>query len=179
MKANQSWAEALKEISAIIRLIPEIKYLDLWAEQTNDPSEQYPFPIPAAFIEISTPKIDDLGQNIQDLEAHVKVYLLYIPVYDTHREDNTYDLDVFGELLKKINVALQGISGQNFSTTTRIAGPSREHAQPYEWLYSQTFKTIIRDYSACRKYTEGQGNELTMQNQAPIEIPLDNMYSIP
>jgi hypothetical protein len=178
MNANQNWAEALKEISSIIRGIDDIRFVDLWADQVNDPQEEYPFPFPAAFLELTTSDNEDLGENIQDLSTHVKIYLLYIPVYDTHREENSHDLDVFGELLKKIYQALQGVAGDNFSQATRISGPSKEKAQPYEWLYSQTFRTIIRDYSAAKEYKEGELGDITVSmGSKPVEE--DNIYEIP
>lgn len=179
MNEEQNWIEALKEIFSVLRTIDEIRYIDIWANQADDPSEEYPFPTPAAFIEVSTPVTEDIGENVQHLTSDVKVYLLHLPANDTHKiDDNPSDLDVFGEILKKIYQALQGKAGQNFSQATRISGPSREKAQPYEWLYSQTFRTIICDYSAMKSYTEGQGGELDIKKGTP-SFARDNMFDVP
>jgi hypothetical protein len=179
MNEDQNWIEALKEIFSLMREIDEIRFIDMWANQVDDPNEEYPFPCPAAFIEVTTPQVDDIGENVQHLTSEVKIYLLYLPTSDTHKmDDNSGDLDAFGDIMKKIYQKLHGKAGQNFSQATRTQGPSREKAQPYEWLYSQTFRTIIQDYSACKEYGEGEANEMTVElGTKPVHQ--DNTYGVP
>lgn len=177
MSDQQDWIAASKEIMDMIsNKVPSIKFIDLWAEQTDFDGEEYPFPLPAAFLDIYTSNIDDLGENVQDLNTKVKIYLLYVPTGDTHQNGSgTGDLHAFGSLLRDIYKLFQGTSGENFSQMTREA-LGREKAAPFEWCYSQTFSCIIRDYAAVKEFADQTLGDLNvLKGGVPLKLQ-DNMY---
>ncbi|HRY33412.1 MAG TPA: hypothetical protein P5531_10640 [Bacteroidales bacterium] len=177
MNADQDWVAAYIEIAGlIIENIPEIKFVDLWAQQVDSPENEYPFPVPAAFIEVNSDKIDDLAVNAQAMNMEIRIYLLFIPSEASHEGATGHvDISKFGEILRKIYRLLQGKAGDNFGQCTRIA-LTREQAPPYEWLYSQTFTTMILDYSAQKAYEEGELEEVQPEEGGIPEYSQDNFY---
>jgi len=178
MNATQDWIAAAQEIMELMASnIPEIKFIDLWAEQVFTPEDEYPFPTPAAFLEFNVNNIDDVGENVQDLNTHITVYLLYLPTGDTHQgSTGNGDLELFGGLLRDIYRLFQGQGGENFSQAIRIS-LKREKAAPYEWVYSQTFSCLIRDYGAVKEFIDQEIGDATSIVKGRIpSIALDNMY---
>ena len=176
MHENQDWVAAFEEISAIItEKIPEIKFVDLWAGQADSPGDEYPFALPAVFIEFNAVP-EDLGNNVQNLTTDIKIRLLYIPSDDTF-DGSRLSLGEFGLMLRKIYRTFHGKGGDNFSQMFRT-GLNRERAMPYEWHYSQTFRCNILDYAACPQYDEGTVEELNISRGTP-PFAQDNTFDIP
>jgi len=177
MNDQQDWIAAAQEIMGLIAdNVPAIQFIDLWAEQTDFPEDEYPFPLPAVFLEFNAQKIDDLGENVQDLTTEVKVYLLFIPTGDTHQSGKgNGDLSAFGALLRDLYKLLQGTAGDNFSQLSRVA-MAREKAAPFEWCYSQTFSGLIRDYAACKTFEEEDPGDLSVEKGGIPATTQDDTY---
>lgn len=172
------WTSAYVEIEALLASIPEIRFIDIWSEQPFAPEENYPFSLPAAFIEMNAPVIEDLGNNNQILYAEIRIYLLVVPARTTHHNSTDHqELLEYGAILRKIYQVLQGVAGTSFGPCTRIS-LTHEKELPYEWLYSQTFKTTIVDSSAAGTDAEGEAEEMNLTRGGIPEVTPDNTYDV-
>lgn len=150
---TQDWTEAYKEIAKrITDGMPEIKWVDLWTEQTSYEAEEYPFGLPAVFIEFDTTDITTLGKGVQDMNCVVTFYLVYDTLEDSYQGSFNQDGALaFMTLCTKLNQLLHGKAGIHFSSPTRIS-LGKEPAPHYMLNYRQQYTMIIRDYTAMKDY---------------------------
>lgn len=183
MAELQDWVEGYKELSTLItEKVPDIKWIDLWMEQTSHEEDEYPFPTPAVFLDFSANNIDELGDNVQLMHMQVTVLVAMETLADSYqgaqKQGNALK---FGELCRKVHQALHGTAGVHFGPMTRVA-MRKEVAPPYVQLYSQTYATEIMDTSTAPVFVQDivgadrQELERGVPPPAPAEPPL---YQIP
>lgn len=164
---NQDWIEAYKELCEIIKAnVPEIKHIDLWADQFYN--EEYPYPDRSLFIEFFSNEIQTTGEKTQDLIMQIRFILCYQTLSDSFDGSDNQNVALgFGEILRKIHACLQGTYGQNFSAMTRV-NLQRVEAPMSCISYSQTYACIVRDYAPVKK---GELLNLHEQGVAPAVEP--------
>ena len=150
---NQDWVKAYLELVEIIKeKVPEVRWQDLWMEQTSQEGVEYPFATPAVFYQFDTNDIVNKGENEQDLHVYVTVLLALDTVADSHDGSLNQEHALrFGGIMRQIHKAFHGRAGVHFSKLTRVA-IRKEVAPPYVQLYSQTYATVITDMGATPVY---------------------------
>ena len=82
-----------------------LKFIDLQKGQMNNPTQNYPIPLPALLIELGDFRFSNLLEHKQKGDGTISVYLYFDLVSDTfngaEREDKTIELlDHFDELFE-------------------------------------------------------------------------------
>lgn len=140
--------ELSPELAEELISVPDVRYIDLWHEQTGQLDEELPFPTPAVFIGFNTLESADIGTLAQDIRLQVDLYVFW----ETFA--GTYDgaimqaeaLDYLN-LMTVLNVLLHGYTGEYFSTM-RKTGFQRMDSGGAGNLYRASFECMVRDYSA-------------------------------
>lgn len=162
---KQDWGKAYQQIATLITTkVPEIKHVDLYHQQEmliDDDGNWIPFQCPAVFLEFTfTP--EDIGERRQLLNMEVTVRLAYETLSDSNKGSMGQARALkFIELMRKINEALHCAEGDDFGPMSRT-GQAKHEAPPYMIMWSQTYSTIILDYSATQRYEE--------MEDVPLEI---------
>lgn len=143
-----SLGELSPELAEELRTVPEVRYIDLWHEQTEYLAEELPFPTPAVFIGFNTLETADIGALAQDIRLQVDLYIFWETFADTYDGAvmQTEALDYLN-LMTVLNVLLHGYTGNKFSTM-RKTGFQRMDSGGAGNLYRASFECIVRDYSA-------------------------------
>lgn len=166
--------ELSPELAEELRTVPEVRYIDLWHEQTEYLDEELPFPTPAVFIAFNTLETADIGTLAQDIRLQVDLYIFWETFADTYDGAvmQTEALDYLN-LMTVLNVLLHGYTGNNFSTM-RKTGFQRMDSGGAGNLYRASFECTVRDYSA---------QELTvitdMLNKDIVATPVNEMPEHP
>lgn len=128
------------------------KWVDLWMDQTSYEADEYPFDMPAVFIEFNTENITTVGKRVQDMNCMVTFYVAQDCLADSqHGSPNQPSALAFTEKLRLLHQALQGEAGAHFSAPDRVA-LRKEPSAGYLLVYSQTYTMIIRDYTGMKTY---------------------------
>lgn len=153
--------------------VPDVRYIDLWHEQTDYLDEELPFPTPAVFIGFTTLGTSDIGALAQDIQLQVDLYVFWETFADTYDGAvmQTEALD-FLNLLTVLNVLLHGYTGKDFSTM-RKTGFQRMDSGGAGNLYRAVFECTARDYSAQELAV------LTDMQNKEINVIMDEGMSIP
>lgn len=174
---KQDWGKAYQQIADLItEKVPEIKHVDLYHGQEqliDDDGNWIPFQCPAVFLEFTfTP--EDIGERRQLLNTDVTVRLAYETLSDSNMGSMGQDRALkFIALMRKINEALHGAEGDDFGPMSRT-GQTKHEAPPYMIMWSQTYATVILDYSATQRYEELEDVPLEIdQGGGPAPAPSD------
>ena len=128
--------------------MPEIKHVDLWAEQVGFMAEEHPFKAPAVFFAYRILQADDQGEKIQQLRMQVEAYLYYETFADTKRGAKRQQKALgFLDLLTKLNACFHGSSGQYFGEMRRT-GFNPVETGTANLLYVQRYECTVNDASA-------------------------------
>jgi hypothetical protein len=138
----------LEQEQLITDKVPEIKHVDLWAEQISFLAEEHPFKAPAVFFAYRSGSMEDIGVKIQKINLQVDVYYYFETFADTARSSNKQAkaLD-FLKLLSKINACFHGASGTYFKEMRRIAFAPVETGTA-GLLYVQRYECYMFDEAA-------------------------------
>ncbi|MEH6406658.1 MAG: hypothetical protein V7767_05195 [Leeuwenhoekiella sp.] len=132
--------------------LPEIKHVDLWAEQVGFLAEEHPFKTPAVFFAYRILNANDQGQRVQQLRMQVDVYIFYETFADSKRGSKMQNKALgFLDLLTKINACFQGGSGNYFSEMRRT-GFNPVETGTAALLYVQRYECSVNDASAQALY---------------------------
>lgn len=166
-----SLEELSPELAEELRSVPDVRYIDLWHEQTEQLDEELPFPTPAVFIGFNTLESADIGTLAQDILLQVDLYVFWETFADTYDGAvmQTEALDYLN-LMTVLNVLLHGYTGEYFSTM-RKNGFQRMDSGGAGNLYRAGFECMVRDYSALELLviTDMQDKEIvvTPANEVP------------
>lgn len=143
-----SLEEFSPELAEELRSVPDVRYIDLWHEQTEQLNEELPFPTPAVFIGFNTLESADIGTLAQDIRLQVDLYVFWETFADTYDGAimQAEALDYLN-LMTVLNVLLHGYTGEYFSTM-RKTGFQRMDSGGAGNLYRAGFECMVRDYSA-------------------------------
>jgi len=162
----QDWTEAYKEWADLIsKGITDIQWVDMWYNQTEVFGDEYPFGLPAVFIDIGADNIQTIGNQAQDINAQIGFFLAFETLADTYEGAWNQDSALaFNRLLTELHKLLQNRAGENFSAMNRVA------IQPVDTgtnvlVYRIVYDTIIRDYSASPEFIEVASPGMTVKNE--------------
>ena len=150
---TQSWDDAYKEMSQLIlNEITEIKWVDLWNEQTSFEEQEYPFGMPAVFLDFNGDDINTVGKGVQHINFEVGVHLAFATLADSHAGSINQNSSLeFISLLKKVHALLQAKHGEHFSSMNRINLKRVPTANDAVIQYVQTYTTKVVDYDGMKK----------------------------
>lgn len=152
--------------------MPEIKHVDLWAEQVSFMAEEHPFKSPALFFSYRILQADDQGERIQDIRMQVEIYLFYETFADTARGSKKQAKALnFLDMLTKVNACFHGSAGTYFSEMRRT-GFNPVETGTANLLYVQRYECSIIDTSAKVLYNTMKFEEMDVEVQVePIAVP--------
>lgn len=128
--------------------VPEIKHVDLWAEQISFLNEQHPFRAPAVFFAYGSNEMEDLGNKTQRVNLQVDVYYYYETFADTARASKKQPVALdFLKLISKINTCFHGVNGTIFKEMRRV-GFSPVETGTSNLLYVQRYTCYMIDDAA-------------------------------
>lgn len=131
--------------------VPEIKFIDLWADQLalrTDKDGKYPFNLPAVFIELVCTDISTHNAEVQKMDVQVIVRVAMGSYAESYQKSINRDSALkFGVLLKKVYKCLHAYQSDIFIEQMNRINWGKEQAQPFVYHWSQTYKTAIQDDS--------------------------------
>lgn len=140
--------ELSPELAEELSSVPDVRYIDLWHEQTGQLDEELPFPTPAVFIGFNTLESADIGTLAQDIRLQVDLYVFWETFADTYDGAimQAEALDYLN-LMTVLNVLLHGYTGEYFSTMRKTSFQRMDSGGAGN-LYRASFECMVRDYSA-------------------------------
>lgn len=150
---TQSWKEAYKELSEVILAkMPGVKHIDLWNDQTSFERDEYPFGMPAVFLDYNSDTINTVGKKVQYIDFEVGVHLAVDTMADTYRGSYNKNTGIkFMDMLDELHSFLQGTTGVYFSSMNRISIKRWPTSNAGVIQYVQTYKCTIADYNGMKK----------------------------
>ena len=161
----ENFKELYTELAEIIATnVPGVEWVDLWHNQVNFLEEEHPFPAPAVFLSFRSNQIEDTGQNVQNLDVQVDVYLFYETFADTFRGNyNQASALDFLDMLTAIHKQLHGTQGEHFESMRRTDVRDVDTGSAQN-LYRQSYSCIVNDTSAWdggEQIVDDQGNPVS------------------
>src|SRR5436190_9722709 len=104
---------------------PLFKFIDIWNEQTEYKGEdgedvEYPFDLPALFIDFDIPTAEPVGIFMDDLNVIITFYTAFETYADTHYGSTNINQAVEDlESMVKIHELLQGYTHEKTGSLTR------------------------------------------------------------
>ena len=171
--------ETYTELAELITTnIPAIKWVDLWANQTEMFEVEFPFPFPAVFIEINSDDIESIGELAQDINAFITFHVAYETLAETYQGSYNQNSALgFFDLLTDLHKLLHSTYGANFGQLNRVALRAEQSGDNII-QYGMTYTSVIRDYSAMKQYEQAiaEGGAAVQQGKKPVTI--DNTFQI-
>lgn len=131
--------------------VPEIKFIDLWNNNIQTLNGGAVWPLPAVFIEFET--IEWRGQNNGTRRGDVAIRLHIITraiATHGHRDPQMPEALAFFDLIDRINAAMQGLRGDNFSGfQLTTSATNHDHAELLESV--ERYITGAQDITAMPK----------------------------
>jgi hypothetical protein len=160
---------------------PIFKFVDLWSEQTEykgddeEDDEELPFDLPACFVDINVPQMNDIGMYGKEYDTEIDLYITFDTLADTHigASNQSSALGLFALALKCFE-QLNGYTDNDFKGTLNGVGFVRYKTRSNLIMYKLRFTTLLRDQSATeyRKPIEVVTLDLEADIQkSPHQIP--------
>lgn len=175
-----NWKDLYLELSGKLRSgVPELNWIDLWANQVNALADEHPFPTPAAFIEFRILEADDEGNLAQQLHTQVDVYLFYETFADTFDgAGNQTQALAYLDMLTAIHRTLHGTSGQTYSEMRRV-GMAPVDTGTAGNLYRMSFVCLVTDLSASPELPSAVPGEINIsEGEEPPANPEPPLFQI-
>lgn len=179
----QDWGVAYKELCAIIKeKVPEVKHIDLYYGQdqvVDQDGSWIPYKAPAVFLQFDAAKVDDLGDNTQQLTLDITMYLSVETVQDTNHGSagQRRGLEFIG-LLRKLHMQMHGASGDHFSPLSRVGLQKKADAPPYMYMYAQTYRCVLLDNSTSKQYDFAAAGSLGLEIEPYTAPPEDTLVVV-
>lgn len=157
------YKDIYQEVAQIINeKMPEIKWVDLWANQTDYFDEELPFTLPAIFIEFNAYDISDKGKLAQIIELEIIFHIAYETMAESYQGSYNQDsaLQILESLIK-LHQTFHGESGENFSRMRR-SDAKQEINGGNILQYAITYTTVISDQSASKEFGSINNLNLTL-----------------
>lgn len=179
----QDWGVAYKELCAIIKAkVPEVKHIDLYYGQdqvVDQDGSWIPYKAPAVFLQFDAAKVDDLGDNTQQLTMDITMYLSVETVQDTnHGSAGQRRALEFVALLRKLHMQMHGASGDHFSPLSRVGLQKKADAPPYMYMYAQTYRCVLLDNSTNKQYNFAAAGSLGLEIEPYTAPPEDTLVVV-
>ena len=125
-----------------------IRHFDLWDNQFDNTAEQFPYPLPSAYLEVENEEVTPLGDKVLLVQSTLR---LHIGCQD-YRPQKMGTKVTTGKgvllLATAITTHLHGWNSGKFGTLTQT---DRRTVPGDGYLYraEQIYETTYKDYSAC------------------------------
>lgn len=178
---GQSWPLALEKLcDYIIVTVPDVKYADMWNDQPYHEREEYPFPVPAVYIDFELVDIADKGDKGQLITFDIIVIAHHEDIADTHTAStNRVAAFEWAALLVKLHRALHGHHSEHYSKLTRVGIRRMDSARPGQRLYGQVYRTVISDDTAIVEHKANiDETEWSVEHGITPAAPAPKLYDL-
>lgn len=160
----QNWKNLYLELATkISNNVPSIEWIDLWHSQVYHLEDEHPFPTPTVFLAFRSNQMKDMGLKVQQVTMQIDVFLFYETFADTYKGAiNQTEALEFLDSMEKINTALHGSSGVEYSSMVRKSFSPVDTGGSSN-LYLMTYECLLIDYSANTEDGEGTFTDLTIE----------------
>lgn len=144
--------------------VPDIQFIDLWNNNVATLNGGAVWPMPAVFVEFEV--IEWRQQNNGARRGNVAVRLHIVTravATHGHTDPKMPDALAFLDLIDRINTAMQGLRGDNFSGFQLTASATNhDHAELMESV--EQYVTSAQDISAMPQAAQATGITPTLRN---------------
>lgn len=137
--------------------VPEIKFMDLWNNNVQALNGGAVWPLPAVFVEFETIEWRQQNNGARRGDVAVRLHLVTRAV-STHgtSDPNMPDALGFLDLIDRVNAAMQGLRGDNFSGfQLTTSATNHDHAELMESV--ERYITGAQDTTAVPKTSQAAG----------------------
>lgn len=128
--------------------VPEIRFMDLWNNNIQMLNGGAVWPLPAVFVEFETIEWRQQGNGARRGDVAVRLHIVTRAVA-THGTDDPKQSDALGflDLIDRVNAAMQGLRGENFSGfQLTTSATNHDHAELMESV--ERYVTSAQDVTA-------------------------------
>lgn len=141
-------------VAQIRKMVPDIKYIDLWNEHLTEIQTASVWPTPSVFIEFEQYEVRQMANHTRTADISVRLHIITRTMTYNGSEDKRMSdaLDYF-DLIDDINLAMSSLSGSNFTTFMLTASATNHnHSELIESIERHTCRAT--DISAIRNYKQ-------------------------
>lgn len=137
--------------------VPEIQFIDLWNNNVAALNGGAVWPIPAVFVEFEVIEWRQQNNGARRGDVPVRLHIVTRTIATHgHNDPKMPDALVFLDLIERINTAMQGLRGDNFSGFQLTASATNhDHAELLESV--ERYVTSAQDTSAMPRTAQAEG----------------------
>lgn len=137
--------------------VPDIKFMDLWNNNVQTLNGGAVWPLPAVFVEFETIEWRQQNNAARRGDVAVRLHIVTRSIA-THGHDDPKMSDALGflDLIEQINIAMQGLRGENFTGfQLTTSATNHDHAELMESV--ERYITSAQDITAVPKAAKAVG----------------------
>lgn len=137
-------------VAEAVAAVPGVKFVDLWNDDGSHFSGGAVYPLPAVFVEFEAVewKQQGMGSRRGSLALRLHVLTRAVPTHGHNDPRIPEAFEVF-DLLDRINAAMQGLRGPNFSGFM-LTTSATNHAHAEIWENVERYICGVQDITAVR-----------------------------
>lgn len=137
--------------------VPEIQFIDLWNNNVAALNGGAVWPIPAVFVEFEVIEWRQQNNGARRGDVPVRLHIVTRTIATHgHNDPKMPDALAFLDLIERINTAMQGLRGDNFSGFQLTASATNhDHAELLESV--ERYVTSAQDTSAMPRTAQAEG----------------------
>lgn len=128
--------------------VPEVKFLDLWNNEVQTLNGGAVWPLPAVFVEFEQIEWRQQNNGVRRGDVAVRLHIITRAVTTHgHTDPKQSDALAFLDLIDRVNAAMQGLRGENFSGfQLTTSATNYDHAELMESV--ERYVTSAQDTTA-------------------------------
>ncbi len=144
--------------------VSDIKFIDLWNENIQTINGGAVFPLPAIFVEFETIEWRQQNNGARRGDIAVRLHLVTRqPATHGHKDSKMPEALAFLDLIDKINAAIQGLRGDNFSGfQLTTSATNHDHAELMESV--ERYITSAQDTTAMPPSMKSDSIKLSLNH---------------
>ena len=144
--------------------VPDIQFIDLWNNNVATLNGGAVWPMPAVFVEFEVIEWRQQNNGARRGDVAVRLHIVTRAIATHgHTDPKMPDALAFLDLIERINTAMQGLRGDNFSGFQLTASATNhDHAELMESV--ERYITSAQDTSAMPKAAQAAGITPTLRN---------------
>lgn len=148
----------------------DVKGVYLWNNQPNEQEKENPMKLPAALVEFSDMRYEDLGIGVQKMEGSLSLYIVFASLnYSTTRI-----LDLVQEVSAAVHCFEVPMGGR---VSRRRMEQDVNHTNLHVWRIDCVFE--MADYDTKRQYTEITADKTTDIGYGDIKgNPIETQFKV-
>lgn len=138
-------------VAEAVAAVPGVEFVDLWNDDGSHFSGGAVYPLPAVFVEFEAVGWKQQGNGARRGSLALRLHVLTraVPTHGHTDPRITEALEVFN-LLDRINAAMQGLRGPNFSGFM-LTTSATNHAHTEIWENVERYVCGVQDITAMRQ----------------------------